>query len=345
MFEKREFIESQADGLTVELGKSYTIELSKDFHLESLTLELRATLAVSSPAVNAANGHWDLVKRVELHIPNGDSTKIVDVTGATLMRMAQNLRGSYGRQTGKVHNSAGSLLYYFPLHCAQPQIQDPVGIRFLLPCPTYSAKPRLVVTMASAATDMGTGLTYSAITLTVHSKRRFVTRAIEPVRWSLIEREVTVTGTGDARPEIELGGSLMGILLTPLNSTRTTIQAMSASANKISLEVNRSPIRQNRYEEIWNQNTLSQGYSSASYELQEDVLYYDFISDKSGEVVDDLGSVLSTEPTRAAGGIIQLVFNNPTANLKLGITEYRINETDAFLAKLKRRELNPAAAA
>lgn len=347
MFEKREFIESQADGLTVELGKSYTIELAKDFHLEALALELRCTLAVSSPAVNAANGHWDLIKRVELHVPNGDSTKIVDVKGATLQRIAQQLRGTRGRQTAKSRATAGELLFYFPIFCGQPQIQDPVGSRFMLPCPSYSSKPKLVVTMASAATDCGTGLTYSAMTLTVHSKRRFVTRAIEPVRWSLIDREETITGTGDARPEIELGGSLMGVMFTGLNSGRTAFQTLCANTGKISLEVNRSPVRQARYEQVWWENSLSQGFapSDMEAELHEQVLYFDFVTDKSGEVVDDLGSVLSTEPTRNSGGLIQAVFTNATANLNLGITEYRINETDAFLAKLKRRELNPAAAA
>lgn len=347
MFEKREFIEAQADGLTVELGKSYTIELAKDFHLEQLTIELRATLAVSSPSVNAANGHWDLLKRVELHIPNGDATKVVDVKGATLQRMAQNLRGTRGRQTSKSRNTAGELLFFFPVFCAQPQIQDPVGTRFMLPTPSYSSKPKLVITMASAATDCGTGLTYSAMTLTVHSKRRFVTGAVEPIRWSLIERETTIAGTGDCRPEIELGGSLMGLMLVGLNSGRTAFQLPTANTNKISLEVNRSPIRQARYEEVWHQNSLSQGYapSDMEAELHEQVLYYDFVTDKSGEVVDDLGSVLSTEPTRQAGGLIQAVFSNATANLNLGIVEYRINETDAFLAKLKRRMFNPNAAA
>ena len=133
--------------------------------------------------------------------------------------------------------------------------------------------------------------------------------------------------------------------MTVVNNAKTAVQYLCAATNKISLEVNRAPVRQNRYGEIYMQNTLSQGYVNPTVQAIEDVLYYDFITDKAGEVVDDLGSVLPTEPTRQSGGLIQVVFNNATANLRLGIVEYRINETDALLARLKRREINPAAAA
>lgn len=348
MFEKRTFIEADANGISVSLGNTYTIELSREFHLESLFIELAGTLAVSSPSVNGANGQWDLIKRVELHIPNGDNTKIVDVKGATLQRMALQLRGTIGNQTIKSYNSAGTFRYFFPIFCAQPQIQDPVGARFLLPCPSFSAKPRLVITMAAAATDMGTGLTYSAMTMTVHSHRRFVTRAVEPVRWSLIERELTIASTGRARAAVELGGSLMGILLTGYNSGRTAFQDPATATTLQSLEVSRTPVRQWKLDGAYYENSLSFLDNAASYSLaapEAAVQYLDFVTDKSGEVVDDLGSVLPTEPTRAAGNEIAYVFDNATANLNLSLTEYRIAESDAFLAKLKRRELNPAAAA
>jgi hypothetical protein len=347
MFEKRTFVESDANQLSVSLGNTYTIELSREFHLESLYIELRGTLAVSSPAVNSANGLWDLIKRVELHIPNGDNTKIVDVKGATLMRMAMNLRGTLGIQSLKSQAVAGSFLFYYPIFCAQPQIQDPVGSRFLLPCPSFSSKPRLVITMAAAATDCGTGLTFSAMTLTVHSQRRFVTRTVEPVRWSLIEREVSIASTGRARAAIELGGSLMGLLLTGYNSGRTAFQAPAAWSTLQSLEVSRSPVRQWLLDQVYLENSFSIFDLASSYGIAapEAVQYLDFVTDKSGEVVDDVGSVLPTEPTRAAGNEIAYVFDNATANLNLSLTEYRIAESDAFLAKLKRRELNPAAAA
>lgn len=344
--EKRQFIESEADALSVNLGSSYAIELSREFPIESLYIELRGTLAVSSPAVNSRNGLWDLIKRVELSIPNGDSTNIVDVSGATLKRINQQLLGNAGNETSKTNNSAGAFRYVFPIHCRQPQIQSPIGDRFMINAPGFAAKPKLKITMASASTECGTGLTFSAMTISVVSNRRVLDVPLETVRWSLIEREPNVAGTGRKDPEIQLGGSLMGLLISGMDSTRATAAQLAATGDKFSLQVNRAPVREFLYHHIIHENAVSMGFvPSSGGPAQEDVMYLDFVTDAPGADVDDLGSVLPTNPTKIAGGDIRLVFTKATSGDLMTITEYRINEDDAFLAKLKRRLVNRQAAA
>ena len=344
--EKRQFIESEADALSVALATTYPIELSREFPIETLYIELRGTLAVSGPSVNARNGHWDLIKRVELAIPNGDATNIVDVSGATLKRINQQLTGNGGNETAKGNTTAGAFRYVFPIHCRQPQIQSPVGDRFMINAPAFNAKPKLKITMAAAATDCGTGLTYSAMTISVLSCRRFLDTPLETVRWSLIEREPSVAGTGRKDPEVQLGGSLMGLLISGMDSTRATAAQLAATGDKYSLQVNRAPIREFLYHHIINENAVSMGFVPASGgPAQEDVMYLDFVTDAPGADVDDLGSVLPTNPTKIAGGDIRLVFTKATSGDLMSLTEYRINEDDAFLAKLKRRLVNRQAAA
>jgi hypothetical protein len=173
---------------TAALGNQITFNLTRDFFLSSLILNIPITVAgtFGTAASWSTMGLFDLITRVQLQIADGASNRNqTDATGGALLRRAArllsgldsttaaNVGGSLAAlgfalnrlETVGTGDSAGQYLLRIPMLFHHPEISDPISNIFMLPLPRYNTNPNLVVTFGQKSDAILSGAAGATIVI------------------------------------------------------------------------------------------------------------------------------------------------------------------------------------
>jgi hypothetical protein len=312
----------------IALGSTKSFKLSRLWHLEALFVRVRFTVSTAANVLNA-DGLAAILKRVTLEVSHGSNTRtVVNVTGRGLLDWNHQVTGGNDKYfvANATANSTTTYTFYYPIWFVPPQIADPLGSAFLLPTPAFNDDPVLTLQFASAAdVDVGTGVfAISAMEADVITHRREVLGELETLQTELVEdTEAFAASVTRHATKIATPGHYTGILIRGYTSTSARGDIMDSSGN-FSLECLGTVIRRFRLldEEVMNNQSVfapnMTGMNAGNY-------YLDFLSDKVGDSVLDLGSVLSTNSLAGTGAELQLIKDiTGGAGVKMGLVKHRI---------------------
>jgi hypothetical protein len=312
LFQKRQDMSAIQSGLA--LGQTITFPITREFHVEALWLKIVATPSAAQATANA-DALQAIVNKVQLSISDGARTRnVVDCSGPALLEYAYNVNGGWDAQTHTnfgTNPASGAKTLYYPIFCAHPQLDDPVGSTLLLPFPRYNSNPVLTVQFATQV-QMDTNATptfaVSALTAQLIVMRRQVNRTNWPtLDWELAELSAAYPNTGNSQLyELQIPGSYTGILLRDYQglATRASIET-AGGENK--LQLLGTVLRRFAVADVLAENQASARLSAATWNNPAAYAYLDFISDKTGESSPDLGSVLDANILAASGARLQLL--------------------------------------
>jgi hypothetical protein len=312
LFQKRQDFTATQTGLA--LGSTITFPITREFHVESIDLVIVATPSAAMATANA-DALQNIVNRVQLQISDGARTRnVVDVTGSGLIEYGMQTAGGLDRNTATnlgTNPSSGAKTLVYPIYCAHPQLDDPVGSTFLLPFPRYNSNPVLTVQFATQV-QMDTNATptfaVSALTAKIIVRRRQVNRANWPtLDWELAELSGAYPNTGNSQMyELQIPGSYTGVMMRDYQglSTRGFIET-TGGENK--LQLLGTVLRRFTMSDLQLENDRSVELYPATWNNITGTAYLDFLSDKTGESSPDLGSVLDANILAASGARLQLL--------------------------------------
>lgn len=312
LFSKRQdFTPTQS---SLSLGQQVRWEITREFHIESISLVVSVTPSAAMATANADNIQ-NIVNRVQVQVSDGARTRnVVDCSGAGLLEYALQIQGGLDRTTAAnigTNPSSGAKILVYPIWFAHPQISDPVGSVLLLPAPRFNSNPSVIVTFSSQA-QMDTNATptfaVSALSAYLIIVRRQVNRPKFPVfDTELAEVEVSYSTTGNAQLyELQIPGSYTGILFRDYTSA-TARASIQVSGGENRLQLIGTNIRRFRMEDLQYENDQSVNLYPATWNNISGSFYLDFLTDKVGEASGDLGSVLDANILAASGSRVQLL--------------------------------------
>lgn len=305
LFPKRQDFIAPVTGIA--LGTTRTQELTREFMIESILIKLSFTQTAVMATANP-DKLQNVLKRVTLNVADGARTRTpVDMSGPALLELARQWMGQMDRSTAAAVNTNTNAAYvlYYPIFFSHPQLLDPIGSSLLLPVTRFNSNPVLTMYFATQA-DMDTNGTptfaiAAGITVEVIVNRRQVNIKDWPTfDTELTEYSVNYASTGNAqRYELQTPGSYSGILMR--GYTSTTARGDISSANgEWKVDLLGTNIRRFKLPQLEAENDMSTGVNTGS-QLFTGSYYLDFLSDKTGEGVNDLGSVLDTNVLVASG--------------------------------------------
>lgn len=326
---------------TVTLGSTVQFEITREFHIERITLVVKFDYTQAGTKV--ADGVWNLVNKLQLQISDGARTRnVVDISGPGLLEYDWNIMGGLDRDTATLNQAntsgTGKTLYY-PIYCAHPQLDDPVGSTFLLPAPRYNSNPVLSVLFSTQAQmDINATLAFALANATCYLivDRRQVNRANWPtLDWELAEVTTPYASTGASQLyELQIPGSYTAILMrdyTATNSARAWLGTTGSTVGENKLQLLGTVIRRFHMEDVLAENDASSRLYPATWTNPGNHAFLDFISDKTGESSPDLGSVLDANILAASGARLQLLQDINTA----GVRKYVTHRVFGNLSSLK----------
>ena len=311
LFPKRQdFTPTQS---SLALGQTIRFELTREFHYEALYLVVNATVSGAMATANA-DALQNLVQRVQVTVSDGAQNRnVIDVSGSALLELASQWIGGLDRNTASLigNNTTGAKILIYPIFFVHPQLSDPVGSVLLLPAPRFNTNP-VVSVLFSTQAQMDTNATptfaVSALSAYIIQIKRQVNRPKFPTfNTELAELEQTYSTTGNSQLyELQIPGSYTGVLFRDYQSatTRGTIQ-VAAGENR--LQLLGTVLRRFRVEDLQAENDYSLNLYPATWTNFAGSYYLDFLSDKTGEVSGDLGSVLDANILQASGARLQLL--------------------------------------
>jgi hypothetical protein len=344
---RQDFLPAQ----TVTYGQTYRWEITREFPIESILLQAQyfavATGTGTCTMKTSQDTPWNMIKRIQVTVADGARTRnVVDITGPGLIEYFRQVNGvgpqfindSNKYKDGTSGNYSSMLSFMFPIPFALPNLADPVASTLCLPAPRYNSNIILTVTMTDLQADW-IALTYETPTLSITPI--VVRRDIRDPQWpyfdaELVENSFSVTaGSVNNMLELQVPGSYTGILLrgfrssTVADTSRGDISAVvgigtttKPNNSEYSLRLLGNVIRRFRWHQVTAENDLSLG--QPIYTLANSVNAYnnmdqgapcaflDFLNDRPGQVSDDLGSVLDTNPLMATGARLQLYYDVAT---------------------------------
>lgn len=338
IFQKRQDFLPSSSGNA--LGSSVRFELTREFHIEALYIRLTFT-PTAVMATDNADGIYNILKRVTLKVSDGARTRsVVDATGRGLVEYARQilggLDGGYDYNVGADGTSAQTLVY--PIFFAHPQIADPIGSAFLLPAPRYNNNPELLLQFASQA-DMDTnGTPTFAVAAGITAQVIVVRREVNDPSFMTYDTELSeisypfaASGTNQLT-ELQVPGSYTGMLLRGFTST-SALGDVSTAGGEFKLQALGNVLRRFQLQHIIEENEFSKfrpfrtsAASAGTLTYQTTGIYFlDFLTDRVGESVSELGSVLDTNYLMATGARLQLIGDIAGGTgVKINILAHRI---------------------
>lgn len=326
LFPKRQTILSNFQG-TIGLGSSATIEITRDFFLDSLFVQIPVTYSLTNADLTSG-GLYNVVKQLTLNVADGQSNRnCIQVSGFGAMRFAGQVLNGLDRQSlmgnpafmaaSTVTPSVGTLILSYPILFKHPQISDPIGSAFMLPLPRYNANPILTVQFG-ALTDVTSN---GADTITfgkpyvVCNKRQVDNISFPTWQMELIENQVVYGATGANQAYyLQVPGSYASFDI--FTQTAAGVAGDISGGIPYILQYLGNTLRQFTYGAIRNEENYSQG-NDGNYNLSPGVLgdywpgnlHLDFLHDGFGMEVGELGSVLNTNLLAGSGSQVQLLSN------------------------------------
>lgn len=293
--------------LTTDGGKDHTFEITREFHIERIDLRFTLSAANARATEVQSDGVFGVVDRVILQIADGARTRnVVDATGPGLIELASNVCGLDRATLDCIGvNSAAARQFTVPLWFAHPQVDDPVGSALLLPAPRFNSNLNLTIRLKSQAQmDSNGAPTFNpVITIAVVVHRR----QVGILNWPTFDTEIaesTTNFTASVAPgEIELPvpGNYTGVLAR-LNTAATTRGDISAGPASYYIDQLGTKLRRIRFLDQEAENDFSRnGLAATVGNRIGGSIYFDFLTDKAGVAVGDMGSVLDANALSQTG--------------------------------------------
>ena len=309
LFQKRKDFSTQFSP-TPALGALSQVQITREFHIESLVLNVPVTVArgVGATAIAIGQGLLEIVQRITLAVQDGQQNRnVFDLTGSGAIEFAANITGRLDAQTNAARNVAGVLpadgtyVIRVPLIAALPCLTEPLYSRLLLPAPRYQSNPTLSILFASAAqvtSDNATTITLGAPVLEVNR------RVVNLNGWTVwdfdcIETQTAFTAQGQQIIEIPTPGSYTSLTLrnNVISPARADILGGGeARLQRLGVTVQR-----------WTEAILAaETDSRVTFDPFDGSRTLDFLAD-GGQAIASLDSILDANALSNTGARIQLI--------------------------------------
>lgn len=326
-------ITGQQGASGIPLGGSVQFQITRDFFLDSLMIEVSGTVSTASTANQAADGLLGLVKNIQLQIADGQSNRTqTNVSGISAIQKGFTLCGAIDQATLNTFINTtpasgiiptGAFLIRYPLFFKHPKISDPIGSAFMLPLPRYNANPVLTVQMATQGQidQNGTPTFAIAAGVTVRillNKRQVDNVAFPTIDHEFVEQTQVFAASGQQQLfEAQVPGSYFGIGMRGYTGAAPAqAWADPTGGGLVTLQILGNTLRGSRFTDIQWQNQLAmQDNWSAAIALSstqanglfKGLAFYNFLHDGFGLEVGELGSVLNANLLAGAGTRVQIL--------------------------------------
>lgn len=311
--------------ITNAYGTTLRAEITREFPIESIRIRVQATYSATAATYAAGKNAYDIFSRIQLNVSDGARTRnVIDVTGRGLSEYARQIQGTIGAvylNRARATAAATTVQYVFPLNFALPQISDPVSSALLLPTTRFNSNPVLSLTTCAAATSIWATNAPTIDGIWIQINRRDV----DDPKWEywdteLSEQEYALAATGVQSLELPIPGAYTGMLLGCRQSDNTFENLKANEENRLQYLGN--VVRRFTAEDVRSENEES--IVDAVGTMDAGWHYLDFLTDRVGESVEEVGSVLETNFLMATGARLNLLVNNNTASNKLSVLSHRI---------------------
>ncbi len=303
------------------------VELTREFPIESIMLRFTATYGASAATYASGKNAYDALGRITLNISDGARTRnVVDADARALAEYAHNVNGTVGagyNNRAYATAAAATINYSVPIWFALPQISDPVSSALLLPTTRFNSNPVLTITPPAAATSVWAtnAPTISALQVLVNR------RDVDDPKWEywdteLAQQQYALAATDLQSLELPIPGAYTGILMICRKSDNSLENLKIGTTAENRLQYLGNVVRRFTSEALRDENELS--FTDAVGTQDAGVYYMDFLTDRVGESVEEVGSVLETNFLMATGARLNLFVFNNTANNKLDVLSHRI---------------------
>ena len=316
-------------------AQTFRAEVTREFPIEAIYLKLSINLTVATSvtfvdtAAVAGSGWFAAIKRVTIQVADGARTRnVVDASGPQLIEYARNIMAGADSNynSNRFQAAVNTINLYVPIFFAHPQVSDPVSSMFLLPAPRFNQN--IVVTVqtdAKANVVTGTNTeTLNDLSLVVHR------REVNLPDWQYFDTELSevsysLSATGQQAFELGVPGAYTGIQLLTRSSALLRNNPFTALGEN-RLQYLGNVVRRFRIEDIQAENEWSiPGTTEATAATPNPGVYYlDFLTDRVGESVDEVGSVLETNFLAATGARMQLLMNIGSSGGTMSVLSHRI---------------------
>lgn len=303
------------------LGASVSWEITRDFFLDNVIVELSGTVSTAA-ATPTADGILGLAKRLQLSIADGATNRNqTDASGVGLIQSAFNDLAGIDQGTLNTFlrgNVTGSFLIRVPLLFLCPQLKDPAASAFMLPLPRYNTNPTLTLTLASQA-DMDSNATPTfAIAGGINARLIINKRQVDDVNFPTWEHEFIEasktypTTEPQALYNLQVPGTYFAFGMrgyTSLNSWGD----ISSAGGLVNLSMLGSNLINCRFADLQyiNQLSVQDNWSATTLPAQTNGLFpglavIDFLSDSWGGDVSEVNSALNSNILAGSGSNVEL---------------------------------------
>jgi hypothetical protein len=331
-------------------GQTIRVELSREFPIEAIYITGDFFDSHATVALTPRRSNYELLSRVQLNIADGATNRnVVDVSGVGLVEYARQIIGGLDyfyqkRATAfTVNQTDKEFSLCWPIFFAHPQISDPVSSALLLPATRYPSNPVLTINTNAKATVFSDAGTLKCRNLRVEVLRRDV----DDPNWEywnteLMEQSFPIA-VGQNSIELPIPGAYTGMLFQLLDNASNPVRTdltykltpdFAYGENRLQFLSN--VIRRWSFDQLAARNEFSQFLPETGTNKSRTGLYYqDFLTDRVGESVEEIGSVLETNFLMATGARLQLILNAAYAGT-LNLVHHRIHG-DIQRLKLRNR--------
>lgn len=327
--QRLDFTDSKA---TAALGSSYTFDITREFHIDTIIIHLSLNVGTVAATMNA-DSLQNVLKRVTMTVADGARTRnVVDMSGPALLEYWAHVNGQldFTTATAVNTNTTGIKNLYYPIPFVLPNVDDPFGSVLLLPAPRFTSNPQLQLTFASV-TDIDVNVTPTFVVSGNIVARCIVIRRSVLVRdWltydaELLESTVAYTTSASNQGyELQSPGSYTGILLRCYLSSAAHGD-ISIANGEFKLQLLGTNLRRFRLTDEEVINYYSKIPNVGAVSIFPGSYFMDFLSDKMGNSAGEFGSVLDANLPVTTGARLRLLQDiNGAAGVQVKYVTHRI---------------------
>lgn len=340
LFQKRQDVSNPKTGNA--LGSSLNFEVSREFHIESIILQLSGTITAGAATMNT-DGLAKLLKNVNVEVADGVTTRQpVNGSGSMLLENAVQQIGSLDADTAAalaITTGTGAFSINYPIFFAPPQIKDPTRSLFLLPAPRYTSNIQVNIDIASQAEIDTNGSATFAASAGITARLVINRRVVSVPRFPTFDTELKESlhefssSASNQSMELDVPGSYLGLLLRSYVKTTGARGDITLSNGYFRLEALGQVLRRARLADwaVENDFTAYNDRFTGSY-------YMDFLTDTNGAAVDELSSVLDANIYASTGAKLNLIGDiDGGTSAKIYVVSHRV------FGDLRQLKLRPSA--
>lgn len=300
-------------------------DIPRDNPIDKINIYVTLT-GGAAVATACAEGLAKVLKQVQF-VRNGVAGRgqvtVVNCDGASLIERQYQLQNidritQAAITTTPAANS--SHVFCYTLDLANDQLDDPLRSYTLCPVHLDGANPTLVLNFASQA-ELDTNGTPTWTEKLRSVEIEIIRREMPPelnkqiienggyMEMDMIEREQTITATGEVRITLEAPGEYESVLFRPYTAAATRADITDSTQKTWSLSQAGGNPRKFRYAHLQAANDRSRICPTIAAGMFSSSSMLDFISDQQGAPDNNLGSLLNTNLADNNGQKTEIVFN------------------------------------